>query len=319
MNPMPSGAIPPLSATKRALCLPGCGCRGAFQFGVVKSLWEAGERFDVVAGASSGSICGAVAVSGLAADGPSFFRSMSSTPIVSRRYLRSDGGPFGMASIVRDALVRYVPNDAIVASETELLVSTTRANRMLKSALDVATAKVRALPLGRKADPPAPSGARYPFAEPSPVHALAVRSESLVVHSNRTRADMHDVIVASCTIPGLYGKMVTIDGEVHVDGGAADNTLLGELLARGATDITVVTPYEGGAVSPTLFERERTITVPDHVRLRVISPARTIRLRHFDFDPERLEEALSMPWKVEVFEAGAAFDPEAMQLAGGAA
>lgn len=305
---------------KRALCLPGCGCRGAFQFGVVKNLFESGERFDVVAGASSGSICGAVAVSGLASEGPSFFRSMSSTPIVSRRYLRSDGGPFGMATIVRDALTRYVPNDRIVASETELLVSTTRANRMLRSAFDVATAKVRALPLGRRAAAPPPAqGSRYPFAEPSPVHALAVRSESLVVHSNRTRSDMHDVIVASCTIPGLYGKMVTIDGEVHVDGGAADNTLLPELLARGATDITVVTPYEGGAVSPTLFERERTITVPGHVRLRVISPARTIRLRHFDFDPERLEEALSMPWKVEIFEAGATFDPNVVGLAGGAA
>ena len=292
---------------KRALCLPGSGCRGAFQLGVAKRLAEMGERFDLVAGASSGSICGAVFVAGLAGDGPSFFRSMANTPILSRRYLRSDGGPFGMATIVRDALERFVPNDRIVERDTELLVSTTRASRLLKSALDAATAKVRALPIGRARQPEARAEG-FPFAEPSPVHALAVRSEALVVHSNRSRRDMHDVIVASCTIPGLYARMVVLDGEVHVDGGAADNTLLGQLLARGATDITVVTPNEGGAVSPTLFERERTPRVPPGVRLRLISPERPIRLRHFDFDPERLEEALTMPWKVTVLEPAAPLD-----------
>jgi hypothetical protein len=135
------------------------------------------------------------------------------------------------------------------------------------------------------------------------VHALALRSVALVVHSNRTRSDMHDVIVASCSIPGLYARLPVLDGEVHVDGGAADNTLLSELLARGATDITVVTPYLDGAVSPTMFERERTPRVPPHVRLRLISPARLIRLRHFDFDPGRLQEALEMPWKIEILEA----------------
>lgn len=282
----------------RALCLPGCGCRGAFQFGVVKRLFEMGERFDIVAGASSGSICGAVAVAGLAERGPDFFRSLSSTPILAAKYLRSDGGPFGMATIVREALTRYVPEEKIVESETELLVSTTRASRLLKSALSHTIGRKKIVPIE-----PKPGRSGVPFADPSPVHALAVRSEALCVHSNRGRKDMHDVIVASCTIPGLYGRMVVLDGEVHVDGGAADNTLLGELLDRGATDITVVTPYEGGAVSPTLFERERTPSVPRHVHLRLISPERPIRLKHFDFDPERLEEALTMPWKMTVLEA----------------
>jgi predicted acylesterase/phospholipase RssA len=291
--------------TKRALCLPGCGCRGAFQLGVAKRLWEAGERFDLVAGASSGSICGAVFVSGLANEGPDFFRSMASTPIVSHRYLRSDGGPFGMASIVRDSLARFVPNEKIISSDTELLVSTTRASRLIKSALGAASARVRSFVRARKREIESVEAARegaHPFVAPSRAHELAVRSESLAIHSNRERADMHDVIVASCTIPGLYARLVVLDGEVHVDGGAADNTLLGALLARGVTDITVVTPYAGGAVSPTLFEGTQTPRVPSGVRLRLISPERTIRLRHFDFDPGRLEEALTMPYTVEVLE-----------------
>ncbi|MBK8941539.1 MAG: patatin-like phospholipase family protein [Polyangiaceae bacterium] len=280
--------------------MPGSGCRAAFQVGAVQRLNEAGERFDLVAGASSGSICGAVVVSGLSADGPSFFRSLANTKILSRRYLRSDGGPFGMATIVREALSRFIPNERIVGSDMELLVSTTRASRMLKSALEVARSRVRA-PLGRRPAPELRPDA--PFDEPSRVHALAVRAEALVVHSNRTRADMHDVIVASCTIPGLYARFVVLDGEVHVDGGAADNTLLGELIARGATDITIVTPYQGGAVSPTLFERERTPRPPEGVTLRLVSPTSPIRLRHFDFDPDRLEEALNMPFSIEIIEA----------------
>jgi len=128
---------------------------------------------------------------------------------------------------------------------------------------------------------------------------------------------MHDVLVASCSIPGLYARLLVLDGEVHVDGGAADNTLLSELLARGATEITVVTPYPGGAVSPTMFERERTPEVPPHVRLRLISPERPIRLRHFDFDPERLEEALEMPWKIEILEPSAAPPLDVLASGGG--
>jgi len=35
--------------------------------------------------------------------------------------------------------------------------------------------------------------------------------------------------------------------------------------------------------------------VPAHVELRVIAPVRTLRLKSFDFDPVRLDEALTMP------------------------
>ncbi|MFO0551909.1 MAG: patatin-like phospholipase family protein [Polyangiaceae bacterium] len=277
----------------RALCLPGCGCRGAFQFGVMSTLAERGEQFDVVAGASSGSICGAVTVAGLASEGPAMFRSLASTKIVSRQYLRSEGSPFGMGAILRDALTRFVPEALVRASATELLVSTTRAGRLLRSALERARARLA---------PGRASSESYPFEKPSPVYELAVRAEARVIHSSRERTNIHDIIVASCTIPGLYAKLPVLDGEVHVDGGAADNTLLGVLLERGARDITVVTPYPNGAVSPTLFERTQTPRVPAGVRLRLLSPKEPLRLRHFDFDPGRLDEALEAPFTEEIID-----------------
>ena len=111
----------------RALSLPGCACRGAFQFNVLSKLIARGERFDLVAGASSGSITGAAYVAGLAREGPDMWRSMAQTPVVSARYLRTERSPFGMSVILRDALRRFLPEDKLHRTDAELLVATTRA------------------------------------------------------------------------------------------------------------------------------------------------------------------------------------------------
>lgn len=247
----------------RALSLPGCACRGAFQLAVMARLAEAGERFDVIAGASSGSICGAVAVAGLAHEGPDMMRALARTPIASPRYLRTERSIFGMSAILRDALRRFVPEERIHGAETELLVATTRARRLPRSLLAS--------------------------------RSLAVPNDALAVHSNRARRDMHDVILASCTIPIVYASLPTIDGEVHVDGALADNTLLGELVARGADDITVITPDPDGGVSRTMFGAPLPLRLPPHVRLRVLHPSRPLRIGRFDFAPGPLEEALATP------------------------
>jgi len=241
--------------------LPGCACRAAFQFGVLSRLVAAGERFDLVAGASSGSISGAALVAGLAAVGPDLWRSMAKTPVVSRRYLGSERSPFGMSVVLRGALERFLPEEKLHGTEAELLVATTHARRFF---------------LGRK--------------------------DALVVHSNRERRDMHDVLVASCFIPVIYARVPRLDGEVHLDGGAADNTLLDALVARGATDITVISPFAGGKIARTLFAPEEPPRAPPHVRLRLLFPERPLRQRHFDFDPEPMEEALTMPHRSVVLE-----------------
>jgi NTE family protein len=245
----------------RALSLPGCACRGAFQLGVLSRLTKAGERFDLVAGASSGSVSGAALVAGLAADGPDMWRAMAKTPVFSPRYLLRQKSPFGMSVILRDALRRFLPEDKLHRTQTELLVATTRARRFFT---------------GKK--------------------------DALVVHSNRERRDMHDVIVASCFIPIVYAEVPWLDGEVHIDGGAADNTLIDALVERGATDITVISPFPEGRVARTLLSPEEPPRAPPHVRLRLIFPERPLRQRNFDFAPEPLEEALTMPHKELVVE-----------------
>ncbi len=262
----------------RALSLPGCACRGAFQFAALARLAKRGERFDLVAGASSGSISAATTVAGLSADGPDFVRSLMSTPIFSRRWLKTERSPFGMGAIVREVLARCLPEQMLVGTDAELLVATTHASRYARGLLR------------RKPD---------------------WEREGLVIHSNRARTNMHEVIVASCFIPVLYAGVARIDGEVHVDGGAADNTMIDALVDRGATDITVVTPYPEGAVSRTVFSPELVPKVPRHVTLRLVYPKRRLRLGRFDFDRELIEEALTIEQEERVVEASEAAGDDA--------
>jgi NTE family protein len=228
---------------------------------VLSRLVTAGERFDLVAGASSGSLTGATYVSGQASVGPDMWRAMAGTPVVSRSYLRREKSIFGMTVVLREALTRFLPEDKLHGTNTELLVATTRARRFFL----------------RKPD-------------------------ALVVHSNRIRRDMHDVLVASCYIPLIYTRPPIIDGEVHIDGGAADNTLMDELVQRGATDLTVITPYVDGRIARTLFAKEAPPVAPPGVRLRLMFPERPLRQKHFDFALEPLEEALTMPHREIVVE-----------------
>jgi len=132
---------------------------------------------------------------------------------------------------------------------------------------------------------------------------LTGKKDALVVHSNRERSDMHEVIVASCYIPIIYARIPELDGEVHLDGGASDNTLVDALADRGAKDITVITPFPEGRIARTLFSREKPPRPPRGVRLRLIFPEKPLRQRHFDFTPEPLEEALTMPHQERIIES----------------
>ncbi len=253
----------------RALSLPGCGCRGAFQFAVLARLVAQGERFDLVAGASSGTLAGAAYVAGKSASGPDLYRAMQGTRVLSTRWLRSQRSPFGMSQIVRDALERHLPERDIREGAAELLIATTRLSRFARNLLE------RPRDVGRGA---------------------------LVVHSTRARADVHDLILASCTFPPFYAKIPRIDGELAIDGGVADNTLIDTLIARGASELTVITPHARGTVYPGLWQAAAVPRVPAHVRLRILHPARPLRLRSFDFDRERLEEALDMPHREAIYQ-----------------
>ena len=279
----------------RALSLPGWACRGAFQFGVMARLAAAGERFAIVAGASSGSLCGAVTVAGLAARGPDIARELAGAPIVSTRYLATERSVFGVGRIVRQTLERHLPEERLHDTEAELLVATTHAGAYARRFIPARLALLgRALAGLRGGGPLSAAG--------SPA-APRARRDPLVVHSNRERGDLHDILLASCYLPVLYAGVARLDGALHLDGALADNTLLDALVARGARDVTVVTPFAEGVVAQTMFAAEGPLRPRPGVRLRVIYPERPLSIGRFDFSRERLEEALTMPHRELVVEA----------------
>jgi NTE family protein len=232
-------------------------------------LAAAGERFDVVAGASSGSVCGAVFVAGLAHKGPEMARDLVGSPIVSTRYLETERSIFGVGAILRAALKKNLPEELLHETESELLVATTHAGAYARRFLPA-----RVFRLG---------GFEQQHHEP------------LVIHSNRERRDLHEILLASCYIPVLHAGVARLDGALHVDGALADNTLIDALVARGATEITVVTPFAKGAVAQTMFATEGPLHPRPGVLLRVLYPARPLSIGRFDFARERVEEALVMP------------------------
>ena len=286
----------------RALSLPGCACRGAFQFAVMARLAAAGERFDLVAGASSGSLCGAVTVAGLAARGPDFARELGGAPIVSTRYLETERSIFGVGRILRETLRRNLPEERLRDTEAELLVATTDfgayARRVLPRRVREAAGR-----LGPAVDRCMSSLARaLPEDLADRLGFASAGAEPLVVHSNRERRDLHDIILASCYIPVLHARVTRLDGALHVDGALADNTLLDALIARGATEVTVVTPFAGGAVARTMFSTEGPLAPRAGVRLRVLYPERPLSIGRFDLSRERLEEALVMPHRERIID-----------------
>jgi NTE family protein len=232
-------------------------------------LAAAGERFDVVAGASSGSVCGAVTVAGMAAEGPALARALAGAPIVSTRYLGTERSIFGVGHILREALEKHLPERLLHDTESELLIATTHAGAYARRFI-----RERVYRLGGMEE---------------------ARHEPLVIHSNRERRGLHEVILASSYIPVLHAGVARVDGALHVDGALADNTLLDALTARGATEITVVTPFADGAVARTMFSTECALKPRPGVRLRVIYPERPLSIGRFDLSRERLEEALVMP------------------------
>ena len=234
-------------------------------------LAAAGEGFDIVAGASSGSVCGAITVAGLAAEGPDLARELAGAPIVSTRYLSTERSVFGLGHILRDALARRLPERLIYESEAELLVATTHAGRYIRRFIPA-----RVLRRGG---------------------AEEARHDPLVVHSSRDRRGIHEAIVASCYLPVVHAGVTRIAGALHVDGALADNTLIDTLVARGATEITVITPFSHGTVARTMFSANGPPSARPGVRLRVLFPEWPLSIGRFDLDRGRMEDAFATPYR----------------------
>ena len=200
-----------------------------------------------------------------------------------------------MRRILLETMRQNLPEERLQDTEAELLVATTHAGAYARRLVPERVAEALTSRLRRLRACFDPSHAEASREGARSARPRAAHHEPLVIHSNRERRDVHDIILASCYLPVLHSGVARLDGALHVDGALADNTLLDALCARGATEITVVTPFAGGKVAQTMFAEEGVLGPRPGVRIRVLSPERPLSIGRFDLSRERLEEALEMP------------------------
>jgi predicted acylesterase/phospholipase RssA len=94
------------------------------------------------------------------------------------------------------------------------------------------------------------------------------------------RVPMARAVLASCFFPGPYSRMVPIDGRLTVDGAWLGRVPVVE--AGAARVIACVSDEAGRLLRGAMWTT--TITVPDGIDCRVLSPIAPLPLRAFDFD-----------------------------------
>lgn len=209
------------AAARVSLALQGGGSLGAFTWGVLDRLLEAGTiRFDAVSGSSAGAINAAVMASGIVAGGPTGGREA-----LERFWRRASGAALSPA--MSDALAF----SSRVLSPYEFNPFDLNPLRTLLGR-EVDCETIRAAPPFRLL-----------------LGATRVRDGSLRVFTEREITV--EVLVASACLP-LLNQAVTIAGENYWDGGYAANPPLIPLIERSATPHILVVQIvpAGGAGHP---------------------------------------------------------------------
>ncbi|HEX2568233.1 MAG TPA: patatin-like phospholipase family protein [Polyangia bacterium] len=134
------------------------------------------------------------------------------------------------------------------------------------------------------------------------ISVTCLRGLRPLVVSSREEPDLVPVLLGSCFLPVLYGRVVRHRGEILVDGGITDNLPIEALAARGCDEvIAVIAAADGTALKRPLRPRLRLGYGPDeprrprHIggaRVHVIHPRKPLAIRAWDLDTDRIAGAL---------------------------
>lgn len=219
---------PPLRV---GLALQGGGAHGAYGWGVIDRLLEAGVLIAAVSGASAGALNGAALVTGLAEDGPDGARATLKrlwTRVAERSPLKlldwaGLAGPL-LEPFVRQSLDMTKLASRYVTPFTPGLANMATLRRVVSESID----------LDRLSDPAT-----------IPLHVSATRVTSGGARLFSGEEVTLDALMASACLPDLFAA-VTIDGEQYWDGGFSANPALGPLVLNDCvTDVLVaqITPF----------------------------------------------------------------------------
>lgn len=198
------------------LVLEGGGARGAYQAGVLKALFEAGYKFDGVAGTSVGALNGVMVAQNRFEDSMKIWREIDFANVLD---INNKYGENVVNKNFDQETIRYFYNyvKKIIGQGG---LDTTKIKNLIKANIDEDLLRDSGIDFGIMT---------YSVTEKQP---LSIFVEDMA------KDKVADYVMASASFPGF--KKTVVDGQEFIDGGVYDNMPINMLLDKGYKDIVAI-------------------------------------------------------------------------------
>ncbi len=198
------------------LVLEGGGARGAYQAGVLKALFEAGYKFDGVAGTSVGALNGVMVAQNRFEDSMKIWREIDFANVLD---INNNYGENVVNKNFDQETIRYFYNyvKKIIGQGG---LDTTKIKNLIKANIDEDLLRDSGIDFGIMT---------YSVTEKQP---LSIFVEDMA------KDKVADYVMASASFPRF--KKTVVDGQEFIDGGVYDNMPINMLLDKGYKDIVAI-------------------------------------------------------------------------------
>lgn len=198
------------------LVLEGGGARGAYQAGVLKALFEAGYKFDGVAGTSVGALNGVMVAQNRFEDSMKIWREIDFANVLD---INNNYGENVVNKNFDQETIRYFYNyvKKIIGQGG---LDTTKIKNLIKANIDEDLLRDSGIDFGIMT---------YSVTEKQP---LSIFVEDMA------KDKVADYVMASASFPVF--KKTVVDGQEFIDGGVYDNMPINMLLDKGYKDIVAI-------------------------------------------------------------------------------
>ena len=198
------------------LVLEGGGARGAYQAGVLKALFEAGYKFDGVAGTSVGALNGVMVAQNRFEDSMKIWREIDFANVLD---INNNYGENVVNKNFDQETIRYFYN-YVKKIIVQGGLDTTKIKNLIKANIDEDLLRDSGIDFGIMT---------YSVTEKQP---LSIFVEDMA------KDKVADYVMASASFPGF--KKTVVDGQEFIDGGVYDNMPINMLLDKGYKDIVAI-------------------------------------------------------------------------------
>ena len=198
------------------LVLEGGGARGAYQAGVLKALFEAGYKFDGVAGTSVGALNGVMVAQNRFEDSMKIWREIDFANVLD---INNNYGENVVNKNFDQETIRYFYNyvKKIIGQGG---LDTTKIKNLIKANIDEDLLRDSGIDFGIMT---------YSVTEKQPLS---------IFFFFLAKDKVADYVMASASFPGF--KKTVVDGQEFIDGGVYDNMPINMLLDKGYKDIVAI-------------------------------------------------------------------------------